>query len=66
MRTNLKIWLIENGLKSSVVAKELGITAPYFSQIITGNKNPSLELIERFQKLYADKIDDVLVLFRKR
>lgn len=66
MRTNLKLWLIENNLKAGDVAKELGITAPYFSQIITGNKSPSMELLDKFYDLYSDIADDIYLLFRKR
>lgn len=66
MRTDLKIWLIDNNLKAGVVAKELGITASYFSQIVSGAKNPSVELLERFHNLYGDKVDDIFKLFRKR
>ena len=66
MRTNLKLWLIENNLKACDVAKELGITAPYFSQIITGSKTPSMELLDKFYDLYSDIADDIYLLFRKR
>jgi transcriptional regulator with XRE-family HTH domain len=66
MRTNLKLWLVENKKQVQQVAKELGITTSYFSQIISGNKNPSMELLDRFYDLYSEITEDVYLLFRKR
>lgn len=66
MRTNLKLWLVENNKQAQQVAKELGITTSYFSQIVSGNKNPSMELLDRFYDLYSDITDDIYLLFRKR
>lgn len=66
MRTALKVWLIENKKQAQQVAKELGVTTSYFSQIVSGNKNPSMELLDKFYDLYSDITDDVYLLFRKR
>lgn len=66
MRTNLKLWLVENNKQAQQVAKELGVTPSYFSQIISGNKTPSMELLDKFYDLYSDIADDIYLLFRKR
>lgn len=66
MRVNLKLWLVENKKQAQEVAKELGITNSYFSQIISGNKNPSMELLDKFYDLYSDIAGDIYLLFRKR
>lgn len=66
MRVNLKLWLIENKKQAQQVAKELGVTTSYFSQIVSGNKNPSMELLDRFYDLYSEITEDVYLLFRKR
>lgn len=68
MRTALKMWLVQNKKKTYEVAKELGLTSSYFSQIISGNKNPSIEILDRFYELYSDTegAENIYELFRKR
>jgi transcriptional regulator with XRE-family HTH domain len=68
MRTALKMWLVQNKKKAGEVASELGVTSPYFSQIISGNKNPSMELLDKFYELYSNTegAENIYELFRKR
>ena len=68
MRTALKMWLVQNKKKVTEVANELGITRPYFSQVISGKKNPSIEILDKFYELYSDTegAENIYELFRKR
>lgn len=68
MRTALKVWLVQNNKKIYEVAAELGITRSYFSRIVNGAKNPSIEILDKFYELYSDTegAENIYELFRKR
>lgn len=44
-RRNLKIWIKRSLLQRQQVAALLGISKPYMSQILNGDRRPSLELL---------------------
>lgn len=42
----------DNGLRQNVVAERTGLSQTYLSQIETGSKIPSIEVIEKLSKEY--------------
>lgn len=62
-RKNLMKWEIDNNLKRIDIAKKLGISTAHYSNIVNGKADPSLEVIERFQKVF--QVDNIWELFKR-
>lgn len=57
--TNLKRMREERGLKQNFVAKQLGITQNYYSQIENGHRPPQLEHLLKLRNLFGVSLDDI-------
>lgn len=58
----LKETRIKADLRQKIVAEKTGITASYISQVESGKKNPSIEIIEKLCKLY--KIPVAIIMWK--
>ncbi len=65
MRTNLKKFKIDMGLKSKEMAEKLDITYVHYSNIESGKADPSFGLLEKFEKEFEGKYEDIWELFKK-
>lgn len=48
----LRMLRVFNDMKSGQLAQELGISASYLSEIETGKKNPSLDVIQKYADFF--------------
>ena len=62
VRQQMRVWEILNNLRPSDVAKKLGITAPWYSQIKCGLGLPSTELLHSISNLMGLKLTDNLIV----
>lgn len=53
------------GYKAKNIAKKLGISPSYLSQIETGQKKPSLELIEKFAVVVGERPSSILFFYEE-
>lgn len=58
----LRLLRIFNGYKSVDVAKQIGTSQGYISEIENGRKQPSLEVLEKYANMFGMKLS-TLVLF---
>ena len=59
---NLIKFRIDKGLKSSEMAKMLGLSKTAYSNLENGKRKPTIELAYKIQKVF--EVDDVLYLFQ--
>ena len=50
------------GMTASKMSTELGISPSYLSEIENGKKQPSLELLEKYSKIYGIKLSSLILL----
>ncbi len=58
----LKYLRLFNGYKSAQLAEELGLSQSYISELENGKKQPSIEVLDRYAKLFNMK-KSTLMLF---
>lgn len=56
----LRLLRVFNDRKATDLAKELGISAAYLSEIETGKKTPSMELVDQYAKVFHTKPSSIL------
>ena len=56
----LRLLRVFNDKKASELAKELGISAAYLSEIETGKKTPSMDLLAQYAKVFKTKPSSIL------
>ncbi|GIO25299.1 helix-turn-helix transcriptional regulator [Oceanobacillus sp. J11TS1] len=59
INNNLKRFRDSRGLKSKFVAKKLGISPNYYSQIENGHRSPQLEHLLKLKELYNVSLDEI-------
>ena len=67
-RKNLIKLRIDIGLKSKELAKKLGVSVAYYSNLENGKIDPTFKFIEKFEKFCNEErivIDDIWELFKK-
>lgn len=61
----LRLLRVFNDKKASDLAKELGISAAYLSEIEKGKKKPSIDIIEKYAKAFKTKPSAILFFSEK-
>lgn len=61
-RKKLIFWRIEKGLKQVDVARKLGISNGYYSNLESGRATPSYSLLMRFKDMF--EINNIMDLFK--
>lgn len=56
----LRLLRVFNDRKATDLAKELGISAAYLSEIETGKKTPSMDLVNQYAKVFRTKPSSIL------
>lgn len=57
--SNLKRLREERGLKQKFIAKQLGITANYYSQIENGHRAPQVEHLLKLRNIFNVTLDEL-------
>lgn len=57
----LRLLRIFNGYKSAEVAKKIGTSQGYVSEIENGRKQPSLEVLEKYAALFEMKLSTLML-----
>lgn len=57
----LRLLRIFNGYKSVEVAEKIGMAQSYVSEIENGRKQPSLDVLEKYAKLFGMKLSTLLL-----
>jgi len=65
LRTNLKKFKIDLGLKSKEMAEKLEINSVHYSNIERGKSDPSFGLLQKFEEEFAGQYEDIWELFKK-
>lgn len=56
----LKLLRRYQGLNQSVLAKELGVSRSYISELESGNRTPSLDLLNRYAKTFKIPVSSLV------
>ena len=62
----IKFAMIESDMGSGEVAKKVGISKSYFSQIANGHRSPSVELAVRIARAMGYRFDEFVCLGFKK
>jgi len=55
---NLKFMRESRGIKQNFIAKQLGITASYYSEIENGHRRPQLEHMLKLRDIFGVSLDE--------
>lgn len=65
MRKNLKKFLIDNDMTQKDLAEKLDITETHLSQVIKGNREASLKMINNFKEIYSiGSMDEAIEIWK--
>lgn len=53
-KKKFRMWMIDKNTKLETIAKQIGTSASYISQILNGQKNITRKIIEKFKKVGYD------------
>jgi len=56
----LKVWREYRALKSADLAKQVGVSAPYMSQLEAGKREPSINVLKKLAAALEVDIDDLI------
>lgn len=57
---NIKRILIEKGMRQGDICRKLGVDRAYISNVVSGNKNPTLSTITRIAEALEVSADELL------
>lgn len=66
MNEVLKLLRIAHGYKVSELANMLDITQPYLSQIETGCRKPSDDLLEKYSKVFKVRLSTIMFFDKEK
>lgn len=59
-RENVKHLMISEGITQKELADKIGISESYMSRIMSGCREPSLDVVFSIAKRYKRKVDDIV------